>query len=210
MDKVASNLLNFDPGVKEEVLKIFNGTVEILTTMSSLIDPHTANHQKRVSQLAVIIAEKFNLPKIQIEGIRIASLLHDIGKVAVPNHILSKYGAISEHEFGIIKSHPQNGYKILSKIKFVWPIDKIILQHHERIDGSGYPIGLYDDDILMETKIVSVADVVEAISSHRPYRHALGMEQALSELSQNRGTLYDESVVNASLRVLIEEKFEFI
>lgn len=208
-EKSSLNLLNFDSGIKEEVLKVFNGSVEVLTMISSMIDPHTANHSQRVSQLACAIGEKINLPKFQVDGIRIASLLHDIGKVAVPAHILSKYGAISEHEFGIIKSHPQNGYKILSKLRFPWPIEKVVLQHHERLDGSGYPVGLFGDDILLEAKIVAVADVVEAISSHRPYRQALGIEQAVFEISQNRGTLYDESVVSTCLKILLEDKFEF-
>lgn len=215
MDKANANLLNFDvspkedTGIKDEVLKVLSGAVDVLTTISSLIDSYTANHQKRASQLACAIADKLNLPKSQYEGIRVASLLHDIGKVAVPNNILSKYGAISEHEFGIIKSHPQNGYKILSQLKFPWPIGKIVLQHHERIDGTGYPVGLLGDDIYLEAKVIAVADVVEAISSHRPYRDALGIEKAIYEIKENRGILYEETIVNACLRLLLEDQFEF-
>ena len=207
----AVKILNFHSGIKEEdeVLKIINGAVDVLTTISSLIDLYTANHQKRVSQLACAIAEKLSLTKYQIEGIRIGSLLHDIGKVAVPNHILNKYGSISEYEFDIIKSHPQNGYKILSKINFPWPVHKMILHHHERLDGTGYPIGLLGEDILFEAKIIAVADVVEAISSHRPYRGSLGMDTAICEISDNQGTLYDETIVKTCMRLLLEERFEF-
>lgn len=213
---MAVNLLNFDSSmnkdnnsVQEEILKILNGSIDVLTTVTSLIDPYTANHQNRVAQLACAIGEKLNLPRHQIEGIRVGSLLHDIGKVAVPRDILSKYGVISEHEFEIIKSHPQNGYKILSKLKFPWPVHKMVLQHHERLNGTGYPVGLLDEDILYEAKIIAVADVVEAISSHRPYRNALGMDTAMHEITDNRGTLYDENIVNACLRLLLEDKFEF-
>jgi len=215
LDKGNLSLLNYDNNVredaeiKEEILKVLNSAVDVITAISTMIDSYTAVHQRRVSQLACAIAVKLGLPKFQCEGIRIASLLHDIGKVAVPNNILSKYGAISDHEFGIIKTHPQNGYKILSKLKFPWPVDKIVLQHHERLDGSGYPVGLLGDDIFLEAKIIAVADVVEAISSHRPYRNALGVEQAIAEITENRGVLYDESVVNACLRLILEDKFEF-
>ncbi len=137
----AASLLDFDSGMKDDlglkddVLEILSGTVDVLNTIASLIDPYTANHQHRVSQLATAIAEKLDLPKRQIEGIKVGSLLHDIGKVVIPNDILSKYGAISEQEFGIIKCHPQNGYKILSKVKFPWPVHKMVLHHHERLDG---------------------------------------------------------------------------
>jgi putative nucleotidyltransferase with HDIG domain len=211
----AANLLNLDSGIKEnlnikdEVLKVLNGTVDVLITICSLIDSYTNNHQQRVSQLACAIAEKLGLPEHQVEGIKIGSLLHDIGKIAIPNHILSKYGAISEHEFGIIKCHPQNGYKILSKIKFPWPIHKMVLQHHERLDGTGYPVGLLGEDILFEAKIIAVADVVEAISSHRPYRSSLGMDTAIQEISDNSGTLYDETIVKACIRLILEDKFKF-
>lgn len=209
MDKAAVSLLNFDSGIREEVLKVLNGTVDVLTTISAMVDPYTASHQKRVADLSCYIAEKLNLPKIQVEGIKVAALLHDIGKVAVPNHILSKYGSISEHEFDIIKTHPQKGYKILNKLKFPWPVDKIVLQHHERIDGSGYPVGLLGDDILLEAKIIAVADVVEAISSHRPYRNAKGTDQAIAEISENKGSLYDEAISNICIRAFFEDRFDF-
>ncbi|MTI84223.1 MAG: HD domain-containing protein [Firmicutes bacterium] len=211
----AANLLNFDSSmkddlnIKEEVFEVLNGTVDVLNTISSLIDPYTANHQQRVSQLACAIAEKLDLPKHQIEGIKVGSLLHDIGKVAIPNHILSKYGSISEHEFGIIKSHPQNGYKILSKLKLPWPVHKMVLHHHERLDGTGYPVGLLGEDILFEAKIIAVADVVEAMSSHRPYRSSLGMDTAINEISDNSDILYDKNIVTACTRLLLEDKFEF-
>lgn len=214
METAAVNLLNLDTNresnvIQEEIFKVLNGSIDVITTMTSLIDPYTANHQNRVSQLACAIAEKLNLTKHEIEGIKVGSLLHDIGKVAVPRDILSKYGAISEHEFGIIKSHPQNGYKILSKLKFPWPVHKMVLQHHERMDGTGYPVGLLGEDILYEARIIAVADVVEAISSHRPYRNALGIETALHEITENRDTLYDGSVVTACMRLILEDKFKF-
>ena len=213
--ETVTNLLKMNAGIKEyldineEVLAVLNGTVDVLTTICLLIDSYTANHQKRVSQLSCAIAEKIGLPKYQIEGIKIGSLLHDIGKVAIPNDILSKYGAISEHEFGIIKSHPQNGYKILSKIKFPWPVHKMVLEHHERMNGTGYPVGLLGDDILPEARIIAVADVVEAISSHRPYRSSLGMETAINEIRENKGILYDADVVKACIRLIMEDNFDF-
>lgn len=211
----AASLLDFDSGMKDDlglkddVLEILSGTVDVLNTIASLIDPYTANHQHRVSQLATAIAEKLDLPKRQIEGIKVGSLLHDIGKVVIPNDILSKYGAISEQEFGIIKCHPQNGYKILSKVKFPWPVHKMVLHHHERLDGTGYPVGLLDNDILLEAKVIAVADVVEAISSHRPYRSSLGMDTAIHEISEGSGTLYDENIVRVCMRLLLEDKFQF-
>ena len=137
-----------------------------------------------------------------------AGVIHDIGKMVVPAEILSKPGKITEHEFGIIKSHPEVGYNILKKIDFPWPIAQIVYQHHERMDGSGYPQGLLGKDILLEARIMAVADVVEAMASHRPYRPALGIDMALEEISKNRGVIYDPEAVDACLRIFKEERFK--
>jgi putative nucleotidyltransferase with HDIG domain len=142
-------------------------------------------------------------------GIHIAGLLHDVGKVAVPTEILSKPGKISQYEFSIIKNHPQVGYEILQKIDFPWPVTQAILQHHERMDGSGYPGGLRGEDIIIEARILGVADVVEAMSSHRPYRPALGLDSALGEIAKGRGTLYDPQVVDACLSILEKNETAF-
>lgn len=182
--------------------KLFEGFIQAISMITEVKDPYTAAHQRRVASLAVSIAQEMDLPEQKIEGIRLAASIHDVGKIYVPSEILSKPGKISEAELSIIRNHPQIGYDILKNIEFLWPIAKIVLQHHERIDGSGYPAGLFGDEILLEVKVISVADVVEAISSHRPYRPALGTESALVEISKNKGILYDPDVVDACLTVL--------
>lgn len=187
--------------------RAMEGTVQAMALMVEMRDPYTAGHQRRVSKLACAIARELGLAKEQIEGIRIAGLLHDIGKISVPAEILSKPGRISEGEFSIIKTHPQVGYEILKGIEFYWPISQIVLQHHERVNGSGYPAGLAGENILLEARILSVADVVEAMSSHRPYRPARGTEQALAEIIQNRRTLYDADLVDACLSVFTKKGF---
>jgi putative nucleotidyltransferase with HDIG domain len=149
------------------------------------------------------------LSECQVEGVRTAGLIHDIGKMAVQAEILSRPGKITEHEFGIIKSHPKIGYDILRKINFPWPISQIVYQHHERMDGTGYPQGLSGKGILLEARIMAVADVVEAMSSYRTYRPAPGVEKALEEISKNRGAFYDPEVVDACLRLFKEKGFEF-
>ena len=172
-------------------------------------DPYTAGHQQRVSQLAIAIAKELNLPPDKIEGIRIASLIHDIGKISIPTEILSKSTTLSDIEFSLIKYHSQIGYDILKSIDFAFPIAKIVLQHHEKLDGSGYPNNLKGDEILLKAKIICVADVVEAMSSHRPYRPALGIDAALEEISKNRGILYDPEVVDVCLKLFKKEGFKF-
>jgi putative nucleotidyltransferase with HDIG domain len=172
-------------------------------------DPYTAGHQRRVADIASAIASEMDLPKDQIEGIRMAGIIHDIGKISVPAEILSKPGRITEHEFGIIKSHPQVGYDILKTIEFPWPISQIVYQHHERMNGSGYPQGLLGEEILLEARLLAVADVVEAMASHRPYRPALGIDKALEEISKNGDIVYDPMVVEACLRLFREKGFEF-
>ncbi len=149
------------------------------------------------------------LSQDKIEGIRITALIHDIGKISILAEILSKPSKLNETEFGLIKNHPKIGYDILRKIDFPWPVAQIILQHHERLDGSGYLNNLKADKILLEAKILGVADVVEAMSSHRPYRPALGIDAALEEISQNKGILYDPEVVDACLKLFKEKGFKF-
>jgi len=188
--------------------KAIDGIVEAMGLTVEIRDPYTAGHQKRVAEIAHAIAIEMGISKQQIEGIRVAGVIHDIGKMAVPAEILSKPGKITEHEFGIIKSHPEVGYEILRKVDFPWPIAQIVYQHHERMDGSGYPQGLSGKDIILEASIMAVADVVEAMASHRPYRPALGIDIALEEISKNRGVFYDPEVVDACLRIFKEEKFK--
>lgn len=188
----------------KETKKSLEGTINTISLIGEFKDQYTAGHQRRVSQLACAIARKTGIAEEQAEGIRIASLLHDIGKIAVPSDILNKPGKLSDSEFSIIKDHANTGYKILKEIKFPWPVAKTILQHHERVNGTGYPSGISDNDILMEAKILGVADVVEAMSSHRPYRPALGIGKALEEIHANSGILYDSTVVDACLKVFRE------
>ena len=181
---------------------IMEGTINAMALMSEARDPYTAGHQRRVSALSVTIASEMGLPETMIEGIRIAGILHDVGKISVPSEILSKPTKLTDVEFRLIKLHPQSAYDILKEAELPFPIAEIVLQHHERMDGSGYPQGLSGEDILAEAKILGVADVVEAMASHRPYRPALGTDKALEEISKNRGVLYDAEVVDACLRVL--------
>jgi putative nucleotidyltransferase with HDIG domain len=197
----------------QETLKILRralgGTIQAIALTVEKKDPYTAGHQQRVSDLARAIATELRLPKQTIDGVRLAGSIHDIGKNCVPADILSKPGKLTDHEFGIIKTHPEVGFEILRGIRFPWPIAKAILQHHERIDGSGYPSGLKGDNIIIEARVIAVADVVEAISSHRPYRPALGTSVALHEITKGRGVIYDADAVDACIRLLNEKKFRF-
>jgi putative nucleotidyltransferase with HDIG domain len=172
-------------------------------------DPYTAGHQKRVAQLACAIAKEMGVAAPRIDGIRVAGLLHDIGKIAVPAEILSKPGKLSDVEFSMIKAHPKVAFDILKNVEFEWPIARVVVQHHERLDGSGYPYGIGGKDILQEAMILAVADVVEAMSSHRPYRAALGIEEALAEVARGEGTLYDSEVVRACAKVINKRGFKF-
>lgn len=183
-------------------------TVESLALMVEKRDPYTAGHQKKVCQLACAIAEAMKLDEKTQSGIYIASILHDIGKISIPAEYLSKPGTLDPIEFTIIKTHPQKAYEMLKSIDFDSPIMKIVQQHHEKCNGSGYPFGLKAPDILLEARIITVADVVEAISSHRPYRPALGIDVALKEISSNAGELYDPDVVEVCLQ-LFREGFKF-
>jgi HD-GYP domain-containing protein (c-di-GMP phosphodiesterase class II) len=171
-------------------------------------DPYTAGHQRRVADLARSIATEMNLSVDQINGIRMAATIHDLGKISVPAEILSKPTKLTALEFSLIKTHPQSGYDILKDIDFPWPVARIVLEHHERMNGSGYPNGLTGDNLLMESRILSVADVVESMGSHRPYRPSLGIEAALEEIEKNRGTLYDNTVADACLRLFREKGYQ--
>jgi len=184
-------------------------TINALASAMEIRDPYTAGHQRQVAVLADTIGQEMNLSEFQRESLYMAGIVHDIGKIAVPAEILSKPIRLSEWEMNLIRTHPQVGYKILKDIEFPWPIAQIVLQHHERINGSGYPVAMKGDDILLEARILSVADVVEAMSSHRPYRPSRGTGMALDEIRQNRNTLYDPAVVDACLRVFREKKFRF-
>jgi HD-GYP domain-containing protein (c-di-GMP phosphodiesterase class II)/PAS domain-containing protein len=186
-----------------------NSTVEAIASMVELRDPYTAGHERRVSQLACTIGQEMGLPERQVEGLRVIGYLHDIGKIAVPAEILSKPTRLSDIEFAMIKAHPQSGYDILKNLEFPWPVAQAVLQHHERLDGSGYPQGLTAEEIILEARIVMVADVVEAMASHRPYRSAIGFEAALAEIKANRGRLYDEKVVDTCLSLFTEKGFRF-
>lgn len=193
-----------------ELQKIaMEGTVRAIAYTIETRDPYTAGHQRRVTKLACTIGEEMGLSKGHIEGLRMSGELHDIGKIHVPAEILSKSGQLSEAEYTIIKSHAQVGHDILKTIEFPWPIAKIVLQHHERMDGSGYPQGLKGKDILLEAKILAVADVIEAMATHRPYRPALSIEESLNEIAKNRGSLYDPRVVDICIKVFKEKNFQF-
>ncbi len=189
--------------------RISDETVNALASTFEKRDPYTAGHQKRVVQLATAIAKEMGLSEEQVEGIRVAGTLHDIGKIHVPAEILTKPSQLNDTEFNFIKTHPQVGYEILKEIEFAWPIAKIVLCHHERMNGSGYPFGLSGEKILLEARIIAVADVIEAISSHRPYRPALGINKALTEISQNMSTLYDPVAAGAALELFNSKEFRF-
>jgi PAS domain S-box-containing protein/putative nucleotidyltransferase with HDIG domain len=191
----------------DKLQKTMEGIIQVIASTVDIRDPYTAGHQNRVSKLAGSIAETMGLPLGCIEGIHMAGLIHDLGKISVPAEILSKPGKLTNFEFEIIKSHPEVGYNILKPIDFPWPIATIVVQHHERIDGSGYPRGLAGNDILIEAKIIGVADVVEAMASHRPYRPALGIDVALGEITKNRGILYDGDVVAACLDLFHQKRY---
>ena len=193
----------------EKLLSSLEGAIQAIAMIVEIRDPYTAGHQRRVTQLACAIARKIGFSQDQISALHCAGLIHDVGKVHVPAEILANPNGLSEAEFSIIKTHPLVGYEILKAIEFPWPIAQIVYQHHERMDGSGYPLGLSGKDILLEARILAVADVVEAMSSHRPYRPALGIDRALSEITQKKAILYDANVVDTCLRLFAEESFEF-
>jgi PAS domain S-box-containing protein len=184
-------------------------SIETIASTVEARDPYTAGHERRVGELATAIAIEMKLPQKQVNGIHLAAIIHDLGKIKIPAEILSKPGKLSDIEFMFIKTHPQAGYDILKDVLFPWPIADIILQHHEKLDGSGYPNGLKSEQILLEAKIITVADVVEAMSSHRPYRPALGIEVALNEIRRGSGTVYDSSVCDACIKLFNNKEFKF-
>lgn len=184
----------------------------VISAMSYIVeagDPYTSGHQKKVALLATAIAEEMGLNKNQVEAINMAALIHDIGKIRIPASILSKPGKLSEIEFKMIETHCQVGHDILEKIEFPYPIAKIVAQHHERLNGSGYPKGLKSKDISIEAKVIAVADAMEAMVSHRPYRPALGMDKAIKEIMSGSGKLYDPEVVNVCIKLFKKKNFRF-
>ena len=187
----------------EETVKTLSSTVEKR-------DPYIAGHQQRVDFLACAIARKLGLSEERIEGLHIAALLHDIGMIALPSEYLTKPSKLSKEEIEIMRCHPEFGYQILRNIQFPWPVAEIVFQHHENLNGTGYPRGLHDQEIYLEAKIISVADVVESMISHRPYRPALGMTKALEEIQQGKGIRYHGESVDACIELILEEKLELI
>ncbi len=187
--------------------RAMKGTLEALTLAVEAKDPHTTGHQRRVADLARTIAMEMGLPDAEVDGIRMAAFLHDIGNITLPAEILSKASRLSDVEFGLIKTHPQNGYELLKEIEYPWPVARIVWQHHERLNGSGYPLGLSGEEILLGARILAVADVVEAMASHRSHRSSPGLEKALEEIGARKGVLYDPAVVDACLRIFREKDF---
>ena len=192
-----------------QIKSSFHGLVEAVASAVEIKDPQTAGHQRRVAQLAVAIAREMDFSLNRLEGIKVAGLLHDIGKIAVPIEILSKPGELNHLECEFIKSHCQVGFDLLKNIDFPWPVPQAILQHHERLDGSGYPAGLTDKEIILEARILGVADVVEAMICTRPYGPAQGIDLALEEIHQKTGILYDPEVVTICLKLFVEKGFSF-
>jgi len=185
------------------------GTIGAVALTVEKRDPYTAGHQLRVAELCVAIGRKLDFSEDRLEGLRLGATIHDIGKIYVPAEILNRPSKLTAPEFEIIKSHPQVGYDIVKDVKFPWPVKEMIIQHHERLDGSGYPQGLKGDEIILEARILAVADVIEAMSSHRPYRAGLGLDAALAQIRLEGGTRLDPQVVDACERVFREDGFAF-
>ncbi|MCM8777369.1 MAG: PAS domain-containing protein [Candidatus Omnitrophica bacterium] len=187
----------------------FNDIIKAIVDIIETRDPYTSGHQRNTVKLACAIAKEMGLSKRQIDNLKIAASLHDLGKIFIPMDILNKPSKLNDIEFGFIKTHPCNGYKLLSDIKLLAPIAKIIYQHHERINGTGYPEGKKNGEISLEARILAVADVIEAMTSHRPYRPAHSLEEALGEIEKNAGVLYDRKVVKATLKLFRKKHFSF-
>lgn len=181
-------------------------SIEAIASTVEMRDPYTAGHQRDVAEIAVLIGQRLGLPEEMIFGLRIAGIVHDLGKINTPAEILNKPGKLSKNQYALVQEHPEAGYNTLKNIDFPWPIANIVYQHHERLDGSGYPNGLKADEILLEAKILAVADLVDAMSSHRPYRPSLGLSSAREELLKNRGKLYDPEIVDACLQLMDEQQ----
>ncbi len=193
----------------QNLKKVMDSTIQAIAMTVEKRDPYTSGHQMRVAKLTRAMAESLELPQHQVEGAFMAASIHDIGKISLPAEILTKPIQLTEIEISLIQAHSQAGYDILKGIEFPWPIADIIVQHHERMNGSGYPRGLAGEDILIEARIIGVSDVVETMSSHRPYRPSMGIDKALQEIILNKGTLYDARVVDACLHIFQEQGFEF-
>ncbi len=193
----------------EKLEKTLFQTIEAIAATVEARDLYTAGHQRRVAALATAIAREMGLSEETIHGLYLAATIHDLGKIRTPAEILSKPGMLNPVEYELVKLHPQTGYDIIKDVQFPWSIAQMVLQHHERLDGSGYPQGLKDGQILLEAKILCVADVVEAMSSHRPYRPGLGLDVALAEIIKHRGVLYDPVIVDSCIKLFRENRFEF-
>ncbi|MBM3294246.1 MAG: PAS domain S-box protein [Candidatus Aminicenantes bacterium] len=193
----------------ERLRRSTGSIIDVMVMAVEARDPYTSGHQRRVADLARAIAAEMGLPRDRVDGLRMAGVVHDIGKISIPSEILTTPRKLSEIEFNLVKSHAQLGHDLIKDIDFPWPIAEMVLQHHERLDGSGYPRGLKGEAVMLEARILAVADVVEAISFHRPYRPALGLDRALEDISQGRGTLYDPEVADACLRLFREKGFSF-
>jgi PAS domain S-box-containing protein len=192
----------------EQLRRAMQTTIQVLVMAVEMKDPYTAGHQRRMTNLARTMATEMGLPPEKIEGLRMAGVIHDIGKITLPTEILSKPTKLSTIELSLIREHVQLGYDILKDVESCWPLAEIVRQHHERMDGSGYPRGLKGEEILIEARVLAVADVVEAMASHRPYRAALGLNAALEEIEKNRGLLYDGHAVDTCLRVFREKGYQ--
>lgn len=203
-DAAESLMLNL-----ERFQRAMDGIVHAFSLTVEMRDPYTAGHQQRVAELAAAIATDMGISPDRIYGLRMAGSIHDLGKIIIPSEILCKPGHLGHLEYEMIKNHVQAGYDILKKIEFPWPLADIILQHHERMDGSGYPNGLVGDAILPEARILAVSDVFETMSSHRPYRPSLGLDRTIDELRAHRGRLYDADVVDVCMHLILEKRFRF-
>ena len=192
-----------------ELQKALDGIIHAMSLVMETRDPYTAHHQRRVAGLACAIVREMHLSQWQLKGVRIAALLHDIGKMVVPAEIIGKPGPLDRYEFEIIKTHPRSGYEILKMIEFPWPVTRAILQHHERLDGSGYPDGLSGEDIILEARILGVADVIEAMSSQRAYRPAHSIDDCLEEIWQKRNISYDQDAADVCMDLFTKKDFSF-
>jgi PAS domain S-box-containing protein len=193
----------------KKLRRTLEGIVQSMGHVLESRDQYTAGHQRRVTEVACGIAKVMQLPENVVDGIRMASLIHDVGKIYVPSEILNKYGKLDEAEFMLVKKHPQIGYDILKSIDFPWPIAEIVYQHHEKLNSSGYPRGLHGEEILLEAKILCVADVVEAMLSNRPYKRGLGLDSVLEEIEVQKGTLYEPEVVDACINLFRNTGYRF-
>ena len=193
----------------EQLKTAFMSTVEVATSLSEMRDPYTAGHERRVAEIAMALGTELGSDEHRVEGLRVAGHLHDVGKITIPAEILSKPGKLNPIEYKLIQGHAEAGYGVLKKVEFPWPVAEIALQHHERMDGSGYPQGLKGEAILPEARVIAVADVIEAMSSHRPYRPGLGIETAMAEIERGRGTVYDAAVADAALKLFREKRYDF-